>query len=247
MNTGETVRTYPTHGAQISSLSLQPYYSISAATSPTVDGDSDEPHERPNVSVNVGPDFFAKKELSPEKEVVNGTSETKEDDAAQPATDGDINMADKPSPYDPLFDDDADGEDTIPSGQVTMGTSPTINDMAPPSPPKVKGPSLSLPGLSNGDKDQIPSSSTIPSNPSSATTPFFNIPPQIVGTSRQAASQIPLLSPTSWKSFSDDVLLTSSMDGQVVLLDRRIKDYASGGVGRFMPGERTPPWCMSVS
>lgn len=190
-----------------------------------------------------------------------------------------------PSPFDPLFDDvDAEGESILPSGNITRipspSTTPTKTAISlnpqtqpPSSSPaaKSKGISLALPGMnghstSNANANgngSVPnqlqtqastSSSTIANGPA----PLFATPP-IASSSRTpitaAARNIPLLTPTTWQSFSDDVMMTSSMDGQVVLIDRRVPSYSqegdgSGtgrGVGRLMPAERTPPWCMSVS
>lgn len=46
-------------------------------------------------------------------------------------------------------------------------------------------------------------------------------------------------------AFSPDVLMTASIDGQVILWDTRVN--APGyGVGRLWMSERTPPWCVSA-
>lgn len=45
-------------------------------------------------------------------------------------------------------------------------------------------------------------------------------------------------------------MLASFMDGQVMLVDRRIPPNGNEGirgVGRLSPGNKAPPWCMSVS
>lgn len=55
----------------------------------------------------------------------------------------------------------------------------------------------------------------------------------------------PILDPTSYAAFSADVLMTASIDGQVILWDRRVHTPGRG-VGRLWMGEKTPPWCMSV-
>jgi len=54
---------------------------------------------------------------------------------------------------------------------------------------------------------------------------------------------IPLLDPVIYSDFSSDILLAASIDGQVVLWDRR----AQNRVGRLEMGEKCPPWCLSVS
>lgn len=277
LNTGSSVRQYPTHGAQISSLALRPIGPLSPSPSPSPrpqindrDGEGDGGTGL-SVSITVGPDFDkprkpdgtedASVKAEGDKEVsAKGAQDVEPDALAEPkkVEDGDVAMSDAPSDYDPLFDDDAEGETVPPSGNVTVPASPGINDMAlpPSSPVKPVSSGLALPGMNgaagaggssgaNGFKNEQPPSSAAPS---SATTPLFSLPQPVASSSRQAASSIPLLSATTYKAFSDDVFLTSSMDGQVVLTDRRVPDYeGSRGVGRLLPGEKTGPWCMSVS
>jgi len=55
---------------------------------------------------------------------------------------------------------------------------------------------------------------------------------------------IPLLDPVTYGEFSMDILLAASIDGQVVLWDRRARN--SRGVGRLEMGEKCPPWCLSA-
>jgi hypothetical protein len=58
----------------------------------------------------------------------------------------------------------------------------------------------------------------------------------------------PLLDASTYSTFSADVFMTASIDGQVILWDKR--SYGSprkGGVGRLWMSEKTPPWCLSVS
>jgi transcriptional activator SPT8 len=55
----------------------------------------------------------------------------------------------------------------------------------------------------------------------------------------------PLLDPTSYSTYSPELLLTASIDGQVILWDRRVQTSGTG-VGRLGMSEKTPPWCLSV-
>jgi transcriptional activator SPT8 len=55
----------------------------------------------------------------------------------------------------------------------------------------------------------------------------------------------PLLDPSNYATFSPDLLLTASIDGQVILWDRRANPPGKG-VGRLWLNEKTPPWCLSV-
>ncbi|KAF8509259.1 WD40-repeat-containing domain protein [Gautieria morchelliformis] len=55
---------------------------------------------------------------------------------------------------------------------------------------------------------------------------------------------IPLLDPVSYGEYSSDILLAASIDGQVVLWDRRTQ--TNRGVGRLEMSEKCPPWCLSA-
>ncbi|KAH7107500.1 WD40 repeat-like protein [Auriculariales sp. MPI-PUGE-AT-0066] len=63
-----------------------------------------------------------------------------------------------------------------------------------------------------------------------------------VSASNQAPRGIPPLSPHTYSDYSPDMLLTASIDGQVVIWDRRQRDKA----GRLDMGDRCPPWCISA-
>lgn len=55
----------------------------------------------------------------------------------------------------------------------------------------------------------------------------------------------PPLNSSTYGTFSSDVLMTASVDGSIVLWDRRAHD--GRGVGRLETSSKTPPWCVSVS
>lgn len=55
----------------------------------------------------------------------------------------------------------------------------------------------------------------------------------------------PLLDSSQYVTYSPDLLMTASIDGQVILWDRRINTPGKG-VGRLWMSEKTPPWCLSV-
>jgi transcriptional activator SPT8 len=221
------------------------------------DKEDDDMLNGTRVSVSVGPDFDKPKstdtgadtEKPPDSAATITDAGNEVNGKAEGEADGDVAMSDAPSPFDPLFDDeDADGETVIPSGEVTMAGTPAINDMVPPSPAKPKpGSGLALPG-SKPIKQEAPVSAVPSSAPSGSSTPLFNMPQPVASSSKTAAANIPILSPADFRAFSDDIFLTSSMDGQVVLIDRRVPDYggSNGGVGRLQPSEKAPPWCMSA-
>jgi len=237
-------------------MALRPFsHPPSPASSPNgiaeeEDGEDDEEggekkESRQSVSISMGPDFvFEKRDAlsGPVEqagvEAVSDPATTIDDDAPVERYDADVNMSDRPSPYDPLFDDDAEGEEVPDSGDINMATTNAINDLSKASPLKSRPPALALPGTTQN-----------PSVPTTTSTPLFPAAQTTVPSRPGAAATIPLLSPTTYKSFSEDVLLTSSMDGQVTLIDRRVPldEGSSGGVGRLIPGDKAPPWCMSVS
>ena len=167
-----------------------------------------------------------------------------------------VDMEEAGSPYDPLFDDDmggdadADGESVIPSNGNTALPTPLTT-----SPPPSFTPGLALPTASaldsftsnaNGYKTPEPTNSKTETRQSPpGPTPLF-AQNATAGPSRGegAARGIPLLTRTTYGEFSNDVMMTSTMDGQVTLMDRRVPD--NGRVGRLLSGEKAPPWCMSA-
>jgi transcriptional activator SPT8 len=183
-----------------------------------------------------------------------------EDVSMRPPPEIQVETEEAGSPYDPLFDDDmggdadAEGESVIPSNANTALPTPLTS-----SPPPSFTPGLALPTASGLDTftsnangyETPPLTST--SNPKQETrapsptgpTPLF-AQNASAGPSRGegAARGIPLLTRTTYGEFSNDVMMTSTMDGQVTLLDRRVPD--NGRVGRLMAGEKAPPWCMSA-
>lgn len=259
LNTGQTVRTYPTHKAQLSSVSLRPVGFPSSPTPsprPKAPGEEEEEEEEGNedpamnISISMGPDFFGKKEMENLKQEGENGKESSGDKEAEILSEqkpsNDIEMADAASAVsgtgDSLFgDDDAEGETAPASILPTTIPSPSL-----PSPPKPKPLGLALPGQRQSSSAPI---STKETETAPVSAPLF-APQASASSARQgAADVIPVLSPVNWKAYSEDVLLTSSMDGQLVLIDRRVPSYegTGAGVGRLLPGEKTPPWCMSVS
>lgn len=122
--------------------------------------------------------------------------------------------------FDPLFDgDDADEMNTI--------------EMEPVKPePEVFESKIAMPGQQNHTQPIPAPGSVSQARPTTAAVaPPKNAPP--------------LLDPASYATFSPDLLLTASIDGQVILWDRRLNTPGKG-VGRLWLSEKTPPWCLSV-
>ncbi|KAK7693508.1 hypothetical protein QCA50_003076 [Cerrena zonata] len=55
----------------------------------------------------------------------------------------------------------------------------------------------------------------------------------------------PVLDAMSYTTYSPDVVMIASIDGQIVLWDRRV-NTPGRGVGRLWMSEKTPPWCVSA-
>ena len=117
--------------------------------------------------------------------------------------------------YDPLFDEpEADGESNVQSQQTALPSVPSSQS----------GPTSAATHLQTAVQ---PSGRTnVPSVPIPKNAP-------------------PLLDPASYSAFSSDVLMTASIDGQVILWDKRVNTPRKG-VGRLEMSEKTPPWCVSV-
>jgi len=89
------------------------------------------------------------------------------------------------------------------------------------------------------DEPEMPIDPVTPSNPQqqlSRTTVGQIAPPK---------NAPPLLDNAKYVTFSPDLLMSASIDGQVMLWDRRVNTPGIG-VGRLWMSEKTPPWCLSV-
>ncbi|BEJ10977.1 hypothetical protein CspHIS471_0103990 [Cutaneotrichosporon sp. HIS471] len=227
LNSGQVVRSYPTHGAQISSLSLRPITQDTDKVPEKVGANGDA---LPHVSVNVGPGFFqADRELDGDAVMAEEKPEVKEEkepdgqeNRNMPAVvESEKDAACEDDDADSLFDDDADAD---------------ADDESKPATPALQALGLALPGAN-------PPSASASVTPAPAPAPVVpSVPRSRPNLVSGAAASIPLLSPAVYKEMSNDILLTSSMDGQVTLFDRR----QGGPVGRLIPGDRAPPWCMSA-
>lgn len=67
-------------------------------------------------------------------------------------------------------------------------------------------------------------------------------PPRAIAPPKNAP---PLLDAATCGALSPDVLMTASIDGQVILWDKRAHTPGTG-VGRLWMSDKTPPWCLSV-
>lgn len=94
------------------------------------------------------------------------------------------------------------------------------------------------PDLTNGSQDRGLDLSL----PGTVPNPQFN---RHMPSSTVPKNAPPLLDPYTYSTYSSDVLMTASIDGQIFLWDRRVETQGNG-VGRLFMSDRTPPWCVSV-
>jgi len=125
--------------------------------------------------------------------------------------------ADTHSEADSLFGDEPDAEG-----------EPDDSPEAPPAPSLLSIPSAGLAPAS------LPASLVVPgSKPAPVPAPAPKNAP-------------PILDASSYATFSQDIIMTAAMDGQVVLWDCRAPSGPGYGVGRLWMSEKTPPWCLSA-
>ena len=124
--------------------------------------------------------------------------------------------------FDPLFDD------VLEETPHSHSAIPAESKLAMPggAQPQTPLPQTPLP--------QTPRPQTPPPQPKPTTT--FIPPPK---------NAPPLLDFANYSTYSPELLLTASIDGQVILWDRRVQTSGTG-VGRLWMSEKTPPWCLSV-
>ena len=97
-----------------------------------------------------------------------------------------------------------------------------------------------------GAKGPTTSNTAKNTNNSTATNTLL-VPPATASATRTHYTRGPsVLDASTYSTFSPDVMMTASIDGSVVLWDRRVHSPGRG-VGRLEMSSKTPPWCVSVS
>ena len=142
--------------------------------------------------------------------------------------------------FDPLFDDepDADGE---PDNDDGFNTAPSHQLQSQQnSVPYGQSGTLAMPAYGsyqNGGTTPAPAPAPVSQQqPRSVSASMFSAP----------KNAPPILDPVTYSMFSPDILMTASVDGQIILWDQRVHSPGQG-VGRLWATEKTPPWCVSVS
>ncbi|TFK76386.1 WD40 repeat-like protein [Pluteus cervinus] len=212
LNTGQNVRNFTAHGAQMTALAVRPLSSGFAEVGPSI-GTRSGGDEGTSPTLTQGSMMDTTLSSGHGRSTRAQTSgNTRE---APPLTANDSDTKSDAS-FDPLFDDEDPEDDTgHPLGQdmkLNEGAGLAIPGMQPPPPPP---PQPAQPRITLG----------------TGIAPPKNAPP--------------LLDPIGYPTYSRDLLMTASIDGQVILWDRRVHSPGKG-VGRLWMSEKTPPWCLSA-
>lgn len=244
LNTGQTVRHFTAHGAQVAALAVRPLSTGYAEVGPAIvsrteDAEGDFPSTTQNsdgqVTQNVNPAIDQAHIPPPGDVIMSNISKTDRlsTSVGAPVQDDEEAKSDDSS-FDPLFDDeDGDGE----SGNGTTGAR-MESQPATSVPPQ---PVTSTPQTQIGAKTPTPATVTKTLRPQTQQQPRMTLGTGIA----PPKNAPPLLDPMGYTSYSPDLLMTACIDGQVILWDRRVHSPGRG-VGRLWMSEKTPPWCLSV-
>ena len=226
LNTGQIVRSFDGHTGQVSNIAFRPLY---------VPGEQPIPDAALYPSAPEAMDVDAIDD-DLEQELNRTLSEQAPDDA-QHDTDAE-------GDNDSLFGGERDGPTSDSHAPDQDAEGDTDNDDADEKPfagrhdtphladTKSTGASISLPGQ--------PSKSE-PKSELRAPEPKSHLPKPLFGSMN-----------TSWhydadlRDFSQDILLTSTLSGQVMLWDRRVDTKSKHGVRALGLPHGTPPWCTGT-
>ncbi|KAI6132192.1 WD40 repeat-like protein [Pisolithus croceorrhizus] len=220
LNTGQVVRKFTAHGAQLVAIAVRPLNPLTRCFSSTFSaGTAGEWDVYPPSSA-----FMSHKNESDASMADVETSPVSADDNGRPVHEIQhprILTLNRTHHLIPLFDDepDADGEVDSTSPVDGSGANQTVN-FKKESASMSRHASLAVPDA----KFALP-------NQQAAAGDATNAPP--------------LLNPESSAAFSPDILMIAAIDGQVMLWDKRV-NTPGRGVGRLWMSEKTPPWCVSV-
>ena len=273
LHTGQMVRSYDGHAGQVSSIQFRPMHAPSAPVPEVVirPGAADGAEGASPLEVELEAELAHSLEAdAPTSDAAPGEehdavldSEREGDDAgendndslfgeqdesmAEPHVDGSGESVDADGDSDADADGEADlfdGDDTKPEGEES--------DDAPLSqvtaPAKAGAPSLALPGQQRPEtikkeapKEAPPAPASAPAPAPAQRTPARPLPKPMFG-----SMSMPWQYDADVSRFSSDVLLTSTLSGQVLLWDRRVDNKAKPGVRALPLPPHTPPWCTSV-
>ncbi|KIJ69288.1 hypothetical protein HYDPIDRAFT_105887 [Hydnomerulius pinastri MD-312] len=241
LNTGQAVRKFTAHGAQLVGIAVRPLNTVSQPFSPMssagAGGESEAhpdastiaSHKGENdtpVSANVETFPTAAGKAHGHQQQTSNASASQNPISNLPTQESD---AKSDTSFDPLFDDepDADGEADNNLAPDSGAGQAILSHKENTAAGGHAG--LAVPDVASSDPIQQ-TQQAIRSSQSSVAPPK-NAPP--------------LLSAENSATFSPDILMIAAIDGQIMLWDKRVNTPGKG-VGRLWLSEKTPPWCVSA-
>ncbi|KAI9571332.1 WD40-repeat-containing domain protein [Boletus coccyginus] len=239
LNTGQAIRKFTAHGAQLVGVAVRPLSTLSQRFSSVssagaggeweayADPPADTSHKRLTetpTSANVETFPTAAGRAHGHQQQNSSASGSQNDVSNLPMQESD---AKSDTSFDPLFDDepDPDGEgDHQPAPDGGVGQGKIFKESTAPDGHVGYG----VPDA--GGSEPTSQSQAVRSSQSSVAPPK-NAPP--------------LLNAENSTTFSPDILMVSAIDGQIMLWDKRANTPGKG-VGRLWLSEKTPPWCVSA-
>ncbi|KAG6331698.1 hypothetical protein ID866_7389, partial [Astraeus odoratus] len=247
LNTGQVVRKFTAHGAQLVAIAVRPLnpltQSFSWTSSAGIAGESDVyPPTATTINRKLESDASMSDGHTFSISAGNGAGEVHHCQQSQTSSTvmNHTPIANQPTQetdaksdtsFDPLFDDEPDADGQVDDTSLMDGGD--ANQAV------------------NPQKEGVPMSGHVGLAVPDATPSFPNQQPQqAVRLSQGSAiappkNAPPLLSPENSATFSPDILMIAAIDGQIMLWDKRV-DSPGRGVGRMWMSEKTPPWCVSV-
>ncbi len=259
LNTGQVVREFTRHGAQISAIQLRP----TARPMPSAADES-----------GIKIVFRPKAEETEDVEMAVADGNAVDDVAGGPSTSGKDEDVKSEASFGSLFGDE---ENEVKPGDAADSQRRTSNAQTNNNTSGVKPPEAQAragePAVAAKDEEEAAAETDVKVKDSKAHKRRLSTAVKTAKREAEAAlysdddeatnkvpaprfaasnaplpnilkDKLPTLSPATYKDYSDDVMLVASMDGQVALHDCRV---ASSLVGALETTDRTPPWCMSVS
>lgn len=210
LNTGQIARSYPSHGAQLTTIAVRPlgapvprgYDPYGSGVNMMVSSDVHKNTNGAQTSTSTNP-------ATQRHTKVNGHGQ---DGEADGDTDND---------YDPLFDDeDGDGPSSAnPTSAAPSGGFPPLpNGQTATSTPTAQMP-FQLPGMSTAPTGSFQQNGSF--RPA-------------------AKNSTPILDPVTYNDFSPDIFMTAGIDGQITLWDRRASASGRGFGRLDLPEKTPP-------
>ncbi|PLW05360.1 hypothetical protein PCASD_25478 [Puccinia coronata f. sp. avenae] len=266
LNTGQVVNKFIAHASQISTVSLRPDSRVPLYDSKFEESVLAREEEEKRVD---------RSEQVNEHEAKRATDEDTEmrtEEAAEAANkpsgetvlqkNGGMSAAsslDRPLASDVVGDEDSEEDGSLFGGADNSGSEPEATSepsipLATPSPGRPKGasgPALILPTFVGSEK--APHALGKPSAPPLILPTMAPQKPRMVAPAKPILpptnlTQVPSVLDRSLPFINDDVLMTSGIDGQVYLWDRRVSGSESHGyVRKLEVPKTTSPWTASAS